>query len=461
MCAQQTKKEPSIKTEHKLEYPESGIKGFLKNHCGPSLVWALLGIGGSHIVLSPTLGGTYGLIAIWILGFIYLVKYGCWELGIRYNYASGNNIIDGYSRIPGPNNWAVWLSLLAIINATIFNTAAVGISAATFAMIGVPLDTIPMYVGLLILTGAILIAMDYEWMERFLLLFVILLVGLIVLSVMYGPPSGDVVGQTLFNVGQLSDAAFIALFASAAGLAPTALSSSLMLGSWSITKNGGAKQVDQKDLDISQEEYDDYISKWIQTGLRDFKIGYLFSFVLIISLAVLSANIFYPSPPSDEDLALQIGQLLSGSFGAWSFYVVIIGAFAALWSTVIAQLDGGSRVVLELVDELSKNSSILGSVVGGVPTTERANKIVVVLFLIASMIPVIAVGGVPVTLVIMFGLSLIILEVFVYPANLYIVKNDLPEKFQPSTKKVQYYLIAIGLMVLFGILGAAGQLGFI
>lgn len=460
---QSTGPEPLISKEKQEEtgliYPQSSWKGFLKEHAGPSLVWALLGIGGSHIVLSPTLGGAFGIFAIWVLGFIYLVKYGAWDLGIRYNYATGKRLISGYSGIPGPNNWAVWVSLLAIVNATIFNTAAVGISASAFATVGIPLDLIPMYTALLVVTGAILILTDYGWLERFLLMFVILLVGLILLAVLAGPPSTAVISETVFNVGALSDPLFIALFASAAGLAPTALSSSLMLSSWSIAKNGGAKEVDKDNADITQKQYDEYVSRWLQTGLREFRIGYVFSFVLIISLALLSANILYPDPPADEDLALTIGQILSGTFGQWSFYVVVLGAFAALWSTVIAQLDGGSRALLEIVDELADSIPSIRSAVGENPTTERANKVVVVLFLIASALPVIAFGGVPVTLVILFGVSLVVLEFFIYPANLYIVRSNLPKKFQPSKATMGYYVAGILLMLLFAFIGAADTTG--
>lgn len=74
-------------------------------------MWALLGIGASHLVVAPTLGATVGLFAIWVFVVVYAVKYGAWELGIRYSYATGENPVAAYSRLPGPNNWAVRLRL--------------------------------------------------------------------------------------------------------------------------------------------------------------------------------------------------------------------------------------------------------------------------------------------------------------------------------------------------------------
>ncbi len=64
-----------------LTYPSRDWRGFFREHFGPSMLWALIGIGVSHIVLAPTLGATFGLFAVWVFGLIYLAKYGAWELG--------------------------------------------------------------------------------------------------------------------------------------------------------------------------------------------------------------------------------------------------------------------------------------------------------------------------------------------------------------------------------------------
>jgi hypothetical protein len=119
-----------------LDYPASDWKGFFKKHFGPSMLWALISIGGSHIVLAPTLGGHFGLLAIWMFGLIYLVKYGAWELGIRYNYGAGGNPIEAYDQLPGPKNWALWLTIGIFTIAYTGLVAAVGVIAIQLAAFG-------------------------------------------------------------------------------------------------------------------------------------------------------------------------------------------------------------------------------------------------------------------------------------------------------------------------------------
>ncbi|ELY66707.1 Mn2 and Fe2 transporter of the NRAMP family-like protein [Natrinema versiforme JCM 10478] len=82
--------------EPTLEYPERDSRGLFKERFGPSMLWALISIGGSHIVLAPTLGGSFGLVAIWMFGHIYVAKDG------RGNSASGTTTASARTRSRPP-----------------------------------------------------------------------------------------------------------------------------------------------------------------------------------------------------------------------------------------------------------------------------------------------------------------------------------------------------------------------
>lgn len=432
----------------KLEYPDESWTGFLKNHFGPSIVWALLGIGGSHIVLGPTMGSLFGLFAIWLVTLIFLVKYGAWSLGIRYNYTVGKDLITGYKDLPGPKNWALWLSALVILTAVIVNTAAIGLSGAAFLLMYLPLSLIEAYALLIILTVLLVAGTNYSMLERILMSFIIIFVVLIVLGALLGPPSADVIAETTFDVPDLLTSPYLVVFAGAAGLMPTLISSSLFLSSWSLTKNVGLK--DPRAANLAEEEYDEFVSSWLRTGLRDFRIGYLFSYVFLIAMVVLAANVLYPGVPGDQDIEIAIAEIFTETYGEWAFHIVIIGALAALWSTVITALDGGSRAILKILDEMNVS-----------PGHNQERRILVVVLAVLSALPVIIVGQVPVTLVVLLGVLGLVLEVYIYPANLYLVLNKVPEKHRPSRQTIILYLTAIGIFALFAILGAAEQAGIV
>lgn len=431
--------------EPDLNYPERSWSGFFKEHFGPSMLWALISIGGSHIVLAPTLGGFFGLFAVWIFVFIYLVKYGGWELGIRYNYGVGGNPIEAYTDLPGPKNWALWLTVLIF---TVFYTgitASVAASTTAIGMVVSPLSFIQTYAVLVGVAAVLVFVSRYSLLEKILVVFTVALGVLLVIGVLVGPPSPDVIAETTFNVPDLTGALFVGLFAAAAGFAPTGFSTSILIGSWSMAKDEGTSELRERGLDPEDERYHDYIRQWIRTGRRDFNIGYGFSLVLAIAMIVLASNVLFPEPPTDENLAIALGNILTDSFGPWSFWAMIVGAFAALYSTVITLLDGASRATSDILPMALEDRTV---------DTELVRRTVIAGMALGSVVPLILIGELPVTLIIWIAAILAMVEVFFYPANWYVVEKNLPEEFRPSTKWKVYYVVAIALVVLFGVMGA-------
>ena len=437
-----------------LTYPSAGWRGFFENHFGPSMLWALIGIGASHVVLAPTLGGTFGLVAIWMFGLIYAAKYGAWELGIRYNYGVGANPIEAYSDLPGPKNWALWLTILVFTVMYTFITASVGMSTAAFVAALTPgwFTAAWAYVVFVGAAGVLVVTSRYSVLETALIGFTIAVGVLVLLGALVGPPSPELIAETTFAVPDLTGPAFVALFAAAAGFAPTGFSTSILIGSWSMAKGDGAGELREKGLDPNDPAYHDYIRAWIRTGRRDFNIGYAFSFVLIAAMVLLATNVLYPNPPTDENLAFAIGSILSDSFGQWSYYAMLVGAFAALYSTVITLLDGAARATGDILPMALEDDSV---------DSERVRKLVVAGVVVVSSATVVALGDVPVTLLLYVAAILAVTEIFFYPANWYVVEKNLPEPFRPSRVWHVYYVVSLVLVLVFGAMGAALRLGFI
>ncbi|ELZ02573.1 Nramp family divalent metal transporter [Natrialba asiatica] len=435
-----------------LSYPASSWRGFFTNHFGPSMLWALISIGGSHIVLAPTLGGTFGLFAIWMFALIYLAKYGGWELGIRYNYGAGGNPVEAYDQLPGPKNWMQWFTVgvFTIIYTGI--TAAVGMSTAAFVEALTPLSFQQAFVVFVGLAGVLVLITRYSLLEKILIGFTVALGVLIVLGVLVGPPSGEVVTATTFTAPDLTGPLFIGLFAAAAGFAPTGFSTSVLIGSWSTAKGEGASELRAHNLDPNDDQYHDYIRAWIRTGRRDFNIGYAFSFTLIVAMVILASNVLYPTPPEDANLAVTIGSILSDSFGEWSYYAMVLGAFAALYSTVITLLDGAARATGDVLPMALDQPEL---------DSERIRKLVVVGIVAVSCGVVVTLGTVPVTFLIWISAILAVTEILFYPANWYVVRENLPEQFQPSRAWVAYYAVSLVVVLAFGIMGAASEFGYV
>lgn len=440
-------------THEELEYPAESWTGFFREHFGPSMLWALISIGGSHIILAPTLGGFFGIFAVWIFLLIYVAKYGGWELGIRYTYGVGGNPVEAYGDLPGPKNWAMWVSVFIFTVLYTGITAAVGFGTAALAAALTPLDPLSAYGILLAIAVGVVVFSRYGLLENILKVFTAILGVLIVLGVLFGPPSTGVIAETATSLPEgTSLALFVGLFAAAAGFAPTGHSTSILIGSWSMAKKEGAQALREEGVDPNDERYHDYIAAWIKTGRRDFNIGYAFSLVIMLSMVLLAANVLYPNPPTDENLAFVLGDILSDSFGPWSFWAMLVCAFAALYSTVITLLDGGSRATADILPLALENDDL---------DSERIRRFVVVGMGVGSLIPIVVIGELPVTLILWISVLLVIFEVFFYPANWYIVERRLPEAFRPSTRWKIYYVVTIVLVVIFALMGAAEELGIL
>jgi Mn2+/Fe2+ NRAMP family transporter len=435
-----------------LEYPAEDWIGFVREHLGPSLMWALIGIGGSHIVLAPTLGGLYGIFAIWIVTIVYLAKYGGWELGIRYNYGAGRNPVEAYGDLPGPAHWGQWLTLVIYLVGWTVILAAVGTTTAAFASVFVGgFSLLQLYVALIGVAMALVLVARYEFVENLMKVFAVTLGLLIVLGVFVSPPSPARVEATAFAVPDVTSAAFLGLFAAMAGYAPTGLSTTVTIGSWSMAKRQGARALRERDADPTDEAYHEYIRSWMRVGKRDFRIAFGLSYALIVSMILLSTAVLYPTPPQDQNVAVAIATLLRGTFGAWSYYALAIGAFAALYSTVVTVLDGASRV----------NADVLPLVLERDVDQERWRRIFVLWMGAASLLPLLIIGQLPVTLVVFSAALMAILQIFFYFANYYVVREHLPDPFQPSRRQKVYYTVSIALVVIFGVMGAMGRLGLV
>lgn len=431
-----------------LDYPAESWAGFFRNHFGPSMLWALISIGGSHIVLGPEIAATYGLFALWMFGLIYAAKYGAWELGIRYNYGVGGNPVEAYDQLPGPSNWMQWFTVVVFTVFYIAITGAVGMSTAALVVgiTGGALTVPQAFVVFVGGAGALVFLSRYSLLETILVGFTVALGVLLVLGAVVGPPSPDVAAGTAFAVPDLSSPLFVGLFAAAAGFAPTGFSTSVLIGSWSMAKGEGAGQLREHGLDPEDEQYHDYIAAWIETGRRDFNIGYAFSFVLIAAMILLATNVLYPNPPGDANFAIAVGTILQESFGAWSYWAMMIGAFAALYSTVITLLDGASRATGDVLPMALDREGEMDS--------ERIRKAVVAAMTVVASVVVIALGNIPVTFILFIAAVLAVTELLFYPANWYVVRENLPERFQPSRRWVAYYVVSLVLVAIFGVLGA-------
>jgi len=441
-----------------LRFPREDWRGFARDHFGPSVVWALLGIGSSHVILAPTIGARYGAFGVVLFALVYAVKWGGWELGIRYTYATGQNPVEAYEHLPGPDRWGQWLTFGITLFLWTMTLGAIAGGTASFVdaffdqAFGISLGVVAWYVLLVVPTGVLIYFSTYQLLENFLKLFVVGLGILLVFSALAAPPSTGTVVETLGTVPDLTSPVFLALFAGAAAYTPVGLSSSIALGSWSTAKGQGARELETRGLDPEDPVYHEYIAAWMRTGMRDFNVGYVFSFLLVASMVLLSTATLYGSgtTPSGGAVPFAVGSILEPVYGPWAFYVMVLGATVALLSTVVSHIDATARVCADVLGLVRNDED-----------SEAWRRRFVALVTAFGVLPMLVVGNFPVVLITVSAALIGLFQVFFYAANYYVVVTRLPETFHPSTARTVYYVVGMTLVAVFGLVGALNEFGLL
>lgn len=322
-----------------------GIVSFF-NRLGPGLLLAATSIGASHLVMSPKAGAMFGFQLLWLVPLTHLFKYHAFEFGPRYAAATGESLIAGYAKIPGPRGWALWIFLLATIAQGIGVLAGVaGIAAAvlsTFAPIGA--NSMAVYSILVIATVlAFLIFGGYGWLD-FLnkIMMTILFFATIAVFV---PACPEPAAFKHFAIPSLPPGPIaIAVIAGILGWMPTGIDVSIWHSLWTLKKH--------PDLISTQ----DSSRRWemFRFSLTDMRIGYVLSFVIGSVFLLLGA--IYLHGTGDElkgpQFARSLANIYTDNIGRWMYYVFMVAAFTAMYSTVYAVMDGFSRSFAETVSTI-------------------------------------------------------------------------------------------------------------
>ena len=296
---------------------------------GPGIVWAATSIGVSHIVQSTRAGADFGFA---LLGFILLAhatKYPFFLFGPKYAALTGKSLLDGYKTI-GP--WAFYLFLLLTFITMFFIQSGVTIVTAALAMnlFGDVLSLSQWAALILTIVCAILIIGHYKALSTLLKWMMMLLAVLSVIAWFAAvhrlgfSPSGQA------PVISLTTTASIAFIVALIGWMPTSIEISVWHSIWTTlrVKKPGAGAA--------------------KNATIDFNIGYCVSFILAILFLWLGALLMFGQgqgfAQSAADFAGQLVGLYSKALGDWSWLLMAIVTFLALFSTTFAVSDGFPQV---------------------------------------------------------------------------------------------------------------------
>ena len=448
----------SVEEKKKIPEPPHG-SGRLK-WLGPGLVWMAAGAGGAgELLFPPRVGSLYGYAFLWALVMaVFLKWFIVRELG-RTAVGTGEPLLEGMRRVPGPKNWALWALLIPQIVVAVAALAGLAGSASTavtellgvgFGGGGAPVgDGAEAATGraieawwtstklwmpiLLALATALVVWGQYSAVETAAtVLTTILALAALVTAISVFPPPGKLLAGLVPQVPPDTDFQEIVpwlsfILAGAAGL--------VWYSYWVPAKGyGAAGRAEFKDGVLTAEDFNDdearRLEGWTNQMGLDVGLGVVGGFLIVLSFLILGTELLAPEGivPEEDQVASVLGRLLGGVWGPVGYWFMIVGVLIGFWNTVLTNQDGWARMFGNGVGILTRQFGVTGRWAEDA-FLKRAFAIGL-LGVVPALLYV--VRGEPVVLLQLAGIVEAVHIPFVAAMTLWINKRLLPERLRPG-----------------------------
>lgn len=396
-------------------------------HVGPGLILTASIVGSGELIVTPKLAGETGFKLLWLIVLGCVIKvFVQIELG-RYAVATGKTTLEALDSIPGPRlivSWLLWL-WLGMYVAIVFQVAGiVGGIAEVFASAGVGLDKklIAIAVGA---SCAILLALGrYRLVENASTAMVVAFTLATIVAVgslqwsPYAISGAQIAEGFTFSLPDNFMTAFGAF-----GIIGVGASELIYYPYWCLEK-GYAVNVGVND---GSPGWFERAKGWMRVMRVDAWISMVVYTVATVAFYLLGAAVLYAKglKVTDKGLIDTLAHMYRESFGAWSFYVFLAGAFFVLYSTAFVATASNARL---LVDGLA-----LFKVIKLKNSEDRVKAIKLwVILLPAISVILFMLWEKPVTLVFVGAIGQGIMLPFLGGAALYFRYRRTPPELQPG-----------------------------
>jgi len=295
----------------------------LQEKLGPGLLYAAIAVGVSHLVSSTTAGATYGLVMIAYMVVVCLVKYPTFLFGATYAAATGETLVEGYTRM---GRWVVVLFFFMQLVEYTFAISGVSVTTAAILRNAFGLEAgIVLELGLVISCMLIVALGRYAVLEDLTRVLVIVFSIGTVIAAAFAIGGIDTGGASL-SADLTLDTPTILFMIAVAGWMPTGTAGSVGLSLWVKAKSIRLQRP------VTTEE-----------ATFDFHVGYGAAIFLAICFVALGTFVMFTNGVQVETngaaFAGQLFSLFTSTIGQWIYPVIVIAAITVMYSTLLTLVD--------------------------------------------------------------------------------------------------------------------------
>lgn len=310
---------------------------------GPGLLFAAAAVGVSHLVQSTRAGAGWGLAMFAFIIFANIMKYPAFRFGPHYAAATNRSLLQGYRE---QGKWALVAYLLLTLGTMFTVQAAVTMVTAGLlkAWLGLQMSPFTLSIGLLVVCAAVLYVGRYHWLDRITKVLVVVFTIATVIATVAAIPRIHWGTESWFLLPSQLDKPTLLFLAALIGWMPSAIDASVWNSLWTLAKNK-----------------DDGGTMTLDDSMLDFHVGYIGIIVLAICFLLLGTGIMHGSgeafEPAAGKFAAQVLALYVSTLGEWSRPVIGVSAFAVMFSTTLAVMDGFPRALAVLMTSFVRDET--------------------------------------------------------------------------------------------------------
>ncbi|MFH1070674.1 MAG: Nramp family divalent metal transporter, partial [Candidatus Glassbacteria bacterium] len=383
--------------------------------------------------------------------------------GARYTVCTGEGMIDMFSRMPGPRNWAVWIVLVGQFAAGAVSIGGLASASAAFIHALVPVDQVITGWAVTFFCVAVVWSKNFNPIKYIAsALVLVMVIGVIYVAMKVSPGAVDLlVGLFGFRIPSIpgwaldSGAASSNIWAEilpVLGWAAGGFASQVWYSYWILESGFGqaanssfGKPADRKALAEMSEENAVRLKGWCRMVYADATAALLIGTSVTSCFMVAGAGVLGPLhlAPSGPDVAIQLSGLFGQFWGKAGAIMFLLAGVAAMVSTNLCQFAGWPRIMADCL-------RVIWPGIDTRFTPLAIRRTFVLVFLTSNMLIINTFGINPVGLVkvgaIMDGLLLSPLQALIIIYALYVV---MPRMFNAKAASILKAspVIAVGLAV--------------
>jgi manganese transport protein len=313
---------------------------------GPALILTAIIVGSGELIVTPKLGASIGFELLWFIVLGCLIKvFVQIELG-RHAVAHGVTTLAALDSLPGPRlrvSWVVWLWLLMYLSLVFQVAGMVGGLASIFSLGGLPLPVPAIAVIVGAATAALLVVGRYRLVEAVSTFLVAAFTVTTVIAVValqrtpYAVTSDQLTLGFRFHLPPSFNTAFAAF-----GVIGVGASELIYYPYWCLEK-GYARRVGPND---GSPAWTERARGWLRVMKVDASLSFVLYTTATLAFYVLGAAILHAKGlvVEDRNMIETLSHMYRETFGQWSLWVFLVGAFAVLYSTVFGATASNARL---------------------------------------------------------------------------------------------------------------------